>query len=285
MLERLADKERQEVSCQVIFPNAVNYCVAKFGESKKICYFCNPNMEKAKVAYLLKHGYNECRPKVALFDMDGVLYDSMPNHAKAWRESMASYGLDMSEEDAYAFEGMRGFETIKIVAGKQWGREISDDESADMYRVKSDCYSACPVAMMMTGTYALQQEMRRSGLDIGVVTGSGQHSLLERVKSDYQGLVNENIFVTALNIKKGKPAPDPYLKGMQLAGTMPWETVVVENAPLGVRAGVAAGAFTVAVNTGPLPDEMLLKEGADLLFHSMDEFRSELHRILSPYTK
>lgn len=69
---------------------------------------------------------------------------------------------------------------------------------------------------------------------------------------------------------------------MQLAGTKPWETIVVENAPLGVRAGVAAGAFTIAVNTGPLPDEMLLDEGADLLFHSMDEFRNELRRILSP---
>ncbi|MCM1077965.1 MAG: HAD hydrolase-like protein [Bacteroidales bacterium] len=241
-------------------------------------------MEKAKVAYLVKHGYKEFCPKVALFDMDGVLYDSMPNHAKAWRESMASYGLDMSEEEAYAFEGMRGFETIKIVAGKQWGREISDDESADMYRVKSDCYSACPTAKMMDGTYALQQEMRRCGLEVGVVTGSGQLSLLDRVKSDYAGLVNPDIFVTALNIEKGKPAPDPYLKGMELAGRKPWETVVVENAPLGVRAGVAAGAFTVAVNTGPLPDEMLLCEGADLLFHSMDEFRDSLNDILSPFS-
>lgn len=242
-------------------------------------------MEKAKVAYLLKHGHKEFRPKVALFDMDGVLYDSMPNHAKAWRESMASYGIEMSEEEAYAFEGMRGFETIKIVAGRQWGREITDEESVEMYRVKSDCYSACPTAPMMSGTYALQEEMRRLGLTIGVVTGSGQHSLLERVLADYEGLVDKDIFVTALNIKRGKPAPDPYLKGMQLAGTKPWETVVVENAPLGVRAGVAAGAFTVAVNTGPLPDEMLLREGADLLFHSMEEFRCELPKILTPFAE
>ncbi len=249
---------------------------------KKYATFAIRIMEEAKVAYLIKHGFEEFCPKVALFDMDGVLYDSMPNHAKAWRESMASYGLEMSEEEAYAFEGMRGFETIKIVAGKQWNREISDEESVEMYRVKSDCYSACPTAPMMRGTYGLQQEMRRLGLDIGVVTGSGQMSLLERVKADYKGLVNTDVFVTALNIKKGKPAPDPYLKGMQLAGTKPWETIVVENAPLGVRAGVAAGAFTIAVNTGPLPDEMLLDEGADLLFHSMDEFRNELRRILSP---
>lgn len=239
-------------------------------------------MKDVIVKYLQKHGYTEWSPKVALFDMDGVLYDSMPNHAKAWHDSMAEYGIPMSIEEAYAFEGMRGFETIKIVAGRHWGREITEEESIEMYRVKSDHYSACPTAPMMHGTYALQQEMQRLGLRIGVVTGSGQPSLLERVQRDYRGLLSPEIFVTALNIKRGKPAPDPYLMGMQMAGTEPWQTIVVENAPLGVTAGVAAGCFTVAVNTGPLPDQTLLDCGADLLFHNMDEFREALATILTP---
>lgn len=222
--------------------------------------------------FLQKHGYVKWDPQVALFDMDGVLYDSMPNHAKAWHDSMAEYGIEMSVEEAYAHEGMRGFETIKIIAGRQWGREVTEEESIEMYRVKSAHYAACPTAPMMTGTYELQQEMKRLGLRIGVVTGSGQPSLLERVQRDYKGLLSPEIFVTALNIKRGKPAPDPYLMGMQMAGCEPWQTIVVENAPLGVAAGVAAGCFTVAVNTGPLPDEVLLDQGANLLFHSMDEF-------------
>lgn len=230
--------------------------------------------------FLQKHGYTEWVPKVALFDMDGVLYDSMPNHAKAWHNSMAEYGVEMSEEEAYAYEGMRGYETIKLVAGRQWGREISEEEAIKMYAVKSEHYAACPTAPMMRGTYALQQEMQRLGLRIGVVTGSGQPSLLERVQNDYRGLLSPEIFVTALNIKKGKPAPDPYLMGMEMAASKPWETIVVENAPLGVAAGVAAGCFTVAVNTGPLPDSILLDRGADILFHSMDEFREALAGLM-----
>ena len=51
---------------------------------------------------------------------------------------------------------------------------------------------------------------------------------------------------------------------MKKCGTKPWETIVVENAPLGVRAAVAAQCFTIAANTGPLPDKALLDEGADL---------------------
>lgn len=232
--------------------------------------------------YLMKHGHIAWMPRVALFDMDGVLYDSMPNHAKAWHDSMAEYGVEMSIEEAYAFEGMRGFETIKKVAGRQWNRVITEEESVDMYRVKSAHYAACPTAPMMPGTYELQQEMKRLGLRIGVVTGSGQQSLLERVQHDYDGLLSKEIFVTALNIKRGKPAPDPYLMGMEMAGSQPWQTIVVENAPLGVRAGVAAGCFTIAVNTGPLADDVLLNEGADLLFHSMDEFRAVLPILIEP---
>lgn len=230
--------------------------------------------------YLEKHGYTEWEPKVALFDMDGVLYDSMPNHAKAWHDSMALYGVEMSEAEAYAFEGMRGFETIKIVAGRQWGRTVTDEESNDMYRVKSEHYAACPTAGLIPGVKALQEEMLRLGLRIGVVTGSGQHSLLERLQRDFQGLISPEIFVTALNISRGKPAPDPYLMGMSMAGTEPWQTIVVENAPLGVRAGVAAGCFTVAVNTGPLPDDILANEGAEIVLHNMDEFRQLLPELI-----
>lgn len=230
--------------------------------------------------FITRHGFGCWQPRVALFDMDGVLYDSMRNHASAWHSSMASYGIDMSEEEAYAYEGMRGFETIKIIAGRQWGREISDEESAEMYARKSAHYAALPTAGLIPGVHALQEAMVKAGLRVGVVTGSGQHSLLERIERDFHGLVSPDIMVTALNIKHGKPAPDPYLRGMEKAGTEPWQTIVVENAPLGVRAGVAAQCFTVAVNTGPLPDEALAREGADLVLHSMDELRERLPQIL-----
>jgi len=58
--------------------------------------------------------------------------------------------------------------------------------------------------------------------------------------------------------------------GLQKAGNLqPSEAMVVENAPLGVRAGKAAGIYTIAVNTGPLPDKVLLDAGANILFPSM----------------
>ena len=90
--------------------------------------------------------------------------------------------------------------------------------------------------------------------------------------------------VTAFDIKFGKPNPDPYLMALAKAGLQPNEAIVIENAPLGVLAGVAAGIFTIAVNTGPLPDQVLWDAGANLLFPSMPAFNEaweELENMLT----
>ena len=105
-----------------------------------------------------------------------------------------------------------------------------------------------------------------------VVTGSGQKSLLDKLNHHFPDIFKPELMVTAFDVKYGKPNPEPYLMALRKAGIQPNEAIVVENAPLGVRAGVAAGIFTVAVNTGPLPDKTLLDEGADLLFPSMPAF-------------
>jgi beta-phosphoglucomutase-like phosphatase (HAD superfamily) len=67
--------------------------------------------------------------------------------------------------------------------------------------------------------------------------------------------------------------------GMKKGELSPKECIVVENAPLGVRAAKAAGIFTVAVNTGPLPDSALTDEGADLLFPSMQALCDEWEKL------
>ncbi|MBO6143805.1 MAG: HAD-IA family hydrolase [Prevotella sp.] len=226
-------------------------------------------MNKAIDLYLKKHGFGQFRPRAVLFDMDGVIYNSMPNHAKSWHESMATFGLDMPPEGAYLYEGMRGVETIKLLARKQWNRELSDEEAARMYEVKSATFAKCPPPEKMDGIMSLMQQIKDSGMRICVVTGSGQHTLLDKLTVAFEGLIERDYIVTAYDVKHGKPAPDPYLAGMQKTGTAPWETIVVENAPLGVRAAVAAKCFTIAANTGPLADETLLEAGADMVLPSI----------------
>lgn len=238
------------------------------------------HFSKAIEAFLERHNHPKFNPRAALFDMDGVLYNSMPNHARAWVKSMRESGLDMSEADAYRFEGMRGVETIKIIAQKQWGRTISDEESQAIYDLKSQYYAEQPKAAKIEGVVALMQQLKMMGLKIGVVTGSGQHSLLDKLEEEFPGLVSRQLMVTSFDVKQGKPKPDPYLKGMHKCHVKPWQTIVVENAPLGVRAGVAAGCFTIAVNTGPLPRTELEQEGASLVFDRMTDLNEQLPTLL-----
>ena len=219
--------------------------------------------------YLKKHGFERFIPKAVLFDMDGVIYDSMPNHAVSWHESMADYGLDMPMTGAYEYEGMRGVETIKLLAKQQWGRDLSDEEAQLMYQHKSEKFASYPPATLMPGIVELMQQIKACGLKICIVTGSAQHVLLDKLQNDLPGLVTHELMVTALDVNHGKPNPEPYLKGMQKCDIHPWEAIVVENAPLGTRAAVAAQCFTIAVNTGPLPDKMLAQEGADIIYPSM----------------
>ncbi len=211
--------------------------------------------------------------KAVLFDMDGALYDSMPNHAKSWNQSMAKFGLKMSPEEAYKYEGMKGVETIKLIGSKQWNRPLTDAEADEIYKEKCHCFRNCPKAKKMEGVEQLMHKIKDAGLKIVVVTGSGQKSLLGKLEDEFPGLIDENLMVTSFDVSRGKPNPEPYLRGLSKAGIKPNEGIVIENAPLGVRAGVAANIFTVAVNTGPLPNEELAREGANLIFDKMTDLR------------
>ncbi|MFA5464020.1 MAG: beta-phosphoglucomutase, partial [Dysgonamonadaceae bacterium] len=59
----------------------------------------------------------------------------------------------------------------------------------------------------------------------------------------------------------------------------PNQAVVIENAPLGVESAHKANIFTIAVNTGPMPDQILLDAGADLLMDSLDSLNSALPKL------
>ena len=231
------------------------------------------------INYIEKHGFERFEPKAVLFDMDGVLYDSMPHHAIAWQRSMATFGIHMTEADAYATEGARGIDTIRHMVLRQKGEEITLERAQEMYDEKTRQFHAMGEAKVMPGIRELMAQIHRQGLCIGVVTGSGQRPLIARLLTDFGEFLDEQHIVTAYDVKHGKPHPDPYLMGMEKAGSEPWQTVVIENAPLGVQAGVAARAFTIAVNTGPLPDEVLTDKGADLLFNRMTDLSNKWNQL------
>lgn len=221
-------------------------------------------------------------PKVVLFDMDGVLYDSIPNHGIAWQRAMKEFGIHFTVEDSYATEGARGVDTIRKYAKAQLGKELTEEEAQKMYDLKAHYFHEMPEAKIFDGVTDLMKKIKDSGLKIGIVTGSAQRPLIERVTHDFGDFVSRDQITTAFDVKRGKPNPDPYLMGLKKAGNYaPSEGIVVENAPLGVRAGVAAGCYTVAINSGPLADSVLINEGANILFPTIREFADNWKEVLN----
>jgi len=76
------------------------------------------------------------------------------------------------------------------------------------------------------------------------------------------GLPVPKLLVTSTDVTRGKPDPEPYLKGAEFLGLAAHDCVVVEDAPAGIRAGKAAGARVLALRT-TAPDAELADAGAD----------------------
>lgn len=218
--------------------------------------------------------------RYALIDMDGVLYDSMPYHALAWQRMMAEQGISTDRDEFFLYEGMTGKATVDLIFQRELGRHASDEEAARLYRRKADIFVEMGEKRKMPGADRMLRALMDRGVGCVLVTGSAQNSLLDRLDEDYPGAFPADKRVTALDVSRGKPDPEPYLIGLKKAGVSKDEAFVVENAPLGVRAGKAAGLFTIAVTTGPIPREAFVREGADLIFPSMEAFADALPELL-----
>lgn len=208
--------------------------------------------------------------------MDGVLFDSMPNHAYSWSHAVTEFGLRMTPEEAYLHEGRTGSGTIDILAQRMWGRNATEEEKQRIYEAKTRVFQSRPEAQPMPGAHELLQTVRDMGLLIVLVTGSATTTLLERLDRHFPGFFQRDRMVTGFDVKFGKPHPEPYLMGLQKAGVGAEEALVVENAPLGVQAAHAAGIYTIAANTGPLPDQILHDAGADIVLPNLFEVKDLL---------
>ena len=209
-------------------------------------------------------------PRAVLFDMDGVLVDSMPVHALTWHETAVKYGLKAEKNEFYDFEGMKGADTITLLYRRTYGRDPDPALTEEIYAHKSALFASHKGEMpVIPGAADLMKELKGRGIGIGVVTGSTLHNTLPRIERYYSEYLDESRIITADLAGRGKPYPDPYLAGVKLFGLPEEDFLVVENAPLGIRSARAAGLFTAAVTTGPIPGYKLRAEGANLIFRNM----------------
>ncbi|MCM1290893.1 MAG: HAD hydrolase-like protein [Prevotella sp.] len=217
----------------------------------------------------------------ALIDMDGVLYDSMKYHTLAWQKMMEELGIPSTRDEFYTYEGMTGTATINLLLERAGLPPVSEDRAREIYAIKKKYFLELGHKEPMPGADLMLKVLMDNNINRVLVTGSAQSTLIDALAEDYPGAFSSELKVTALDVKHGKPNPEPYLMGLRKSKTSSHQAIVIENAPLGVKAGVASGCFTIAVTTGPIKKTSFEDAGADLIFTSMPEFANYLPLLIT----
>src|SRR6266404_2044276 len=190
------------------------------------------------------------RCRGVLFDLDGVLVDSTPAVARVWAGWAHEHGFDPDEVVKKA-HGRPSITTIRELLPNTdhaaEDREVERREIAD-----TDGVVPLPGAMELLQALPLERW--------AIVTSCTR--ALAHVRIAAAGLPKPKHLVTSTDVKNGKPAPEPYLKGAQMLGVPAGECIVIEDAPAGIRAGKAAGARVIALRT-TASDAELQQAGAD----------------------
>lgn len=205
--------------------------------------------------------------------MDGVLWDSMPNHTIAWSKAMEYYGINIPAQEFFEHEGRNRKGTINCIFNKVYKRDATNDEVANISKRKSEEFEKLPKPKPMSGALELLTKLKEDGYKLMIVTGSSQDSLLNEVLTYYKGIFSKETIVSGKDVINGKPHPEPYLLALQKLEVKASESIIIENAPLGIQSGTAAGIYTIAVNTGKLSKEILYNAGAKEVYESLNEIK------------
>jgi sugar-phosphatase len=193
--------------------------------------------------------------KGILFDMDGVLVSSIGSVVRCWRQWAEHYEVPNAEIYEVP-HGMRAIEIVRAVRpdidAEEGLRYIEDLEMNDVADL-----------VVLPGVKALLESLPAERW--AIVTSATRRLLLGRLKT--AGLPVPERIISADMVERGKPDPEPYRRGAELLGLRPENCLVVEDAPSGVGAGLAAGCRVLGVVGTHSAEELV---GAQWIVGSLD---------------
>jgi beta-phosphoglucomutase len=202
------------------------------------------------------------RKKGIIFDMDGVLVDAMPFHCEAIKmAAKEEVDIDVEQRDVYLLEGKPGEDMVKqLLREKRYTGNIeegvSDDNSEKLdsiaHRIherKKTIFKQINASAPINGSKELVSSLRCKKALVSGAARQEVHSIINK----YFGKDSFDVIVTGEDLEEGKPSPDPFRTALMKMGLTESEAIVVENAPLGVKAANNAGIrCIVTLNNTPL---------------------------------
>lgn len=223
------------------------------------------------IQWLIKNRFEEVM-RALLFDFDGVLVRSMEDHYRGWKQALLEYGIEMIPEELFMLEG-QGVGAIASQLTRKYN--LPSDRTPSIIEKKQEVYNKIKKVEFYPNLLDVLNWAQEKELKIAIVTGGQRQRVLEAL-DDFGLTPYFQTIVTAEDVSETKPSPQPYLLAARSLDCKPEQCVVIENAPLGVRAGKAAGMHVVAITSTLSPQ--YLKE-ADVVVNDMVELQDVLKRI------
>lgn len=190
--------------------------------------------------------------KTLIFDMDGVLVDSMPYHVEAMQHIFDQMGVYMDQQVIYEREGEKTIDIIRLLLEKAG----IDNGRFDLESIVEKYIEEFNIIVVLNAFEGMPEclEVLKNRYELAVVSGADKPIVHSVLNSLYPGLFS--VVVTGDDVANGKPAPDPYLKALEMLNMQKNECIVIENAPVGIQAAKAAGLCCIAVPTYLDPQEL-----------------------------
>lgn len=217
--------------------------------------------------------------RAVLFDMDGVVTDTMPLHYESWRQAFEPFGINVEQMDVYLLEGMTAKMMVKEISEAK-GRSLSPEEMDRIVENKSAIFNGLvrEKAKAYDGVIETLHMLHNNGLKIALVTSSRKdavQAVLKKVGLDK----SFDTIVVAEDIEHGKPSPEPYRAAIEKLGVESLNCVVIENAPLGIKSARAAKVDYIIAVTTTLPESYLTE--ADDIMSSITDLEQCMARRLA----
>lgn len=209
-------------------------------------------------------------PRAVIFDMDGVITNTMPYHYQAWRQVLKSVGIKATKFDIYGREGQDGLTSMKGIFAA-YHRPFCEHEARALLRQKEELFKRIVRRKFVKGSRPFIRQLKRAGVLLALVTGTSRHETIKLLHKDLLQLFDAS--VTGDEVKNGKPHPEPFLKALKMLQVKASETLVIENAPFGIESAKRAKLYCIALETS-LPKRYL--QEADRIVPSYNALRAAL---------
>ncbi len=206
----------------------------------------------------MTHTAETKRKSGAIFDMDGLMFDTERIYQTCWNELADEMGIQLSDQFAHEIGGTSGDLLYAVIRKHYRTKEPEKLFHRCLSKVEERLTEQVPVK---PGLFAILDYFRSEGVKLAVASSSNRYVIRSNVHiagvEDYF-----DVLVSGSELKHGKPEPDIFLLAAQELRLDPGDCYVFEDSINGVLAGLSAGCRTVMVPDCTAPNEVILKSDA-----------------------